>query len=165
MCSRGSVIPLFKKQIKHGGQLTITDPDMTRFMMTIPQAVDLVFKATKMAQGGEIFIFKMPVVKLGDLAKCMIEYFAPEYGRKPESIEISIIGTRNGEKMYEHLMTEEEARYAYETKDMYIVLSQSAFPGSFLYGGTKAEQKRYASDDAEMLGVDEIKNLLWKLPG
>ncbi|KPQ41948.1 MAG: dTDP-glucose 4,6-dehydratase [Candidatus Methanoperedens nitroreducens] len=165
MCSRGSVIPLFKKQIKHGGQLTITDPDMTRFMMTIPQAVDLVFKATKMAQGGEIFIFKMPVVKLGDLAKCMIEYFAPEYGRKPESIEISIIGTRNGEKMYEHLMTEEEARYAYETKDMYIVLSQSAFPGSFLYGGTKAQQKRYASDDAKVLGIDEIKNLLWNLPG
>ena len=165
MWSRGSVIPLFKNQIKHGGQLTITDPDMTRFMMTIPQAVDLVFKATKMAKGGEIFIFKMPVVKLGDLAKCMIEHFAPEYGRKPESIEISIIGTRKGEKMYEHLMTEEEARYAYETKDMYIVLSQSAFPGSFLYGGTKAQQKRYASNDAKVLGINEIKNLLSRPSG
>lgn len=160
MGSRGSVIPLFEKQIKHEGQLTITDPEMTRFMMTIPQAVNLVFKATKIAQGGEIFILKMPVVKLGDLAKCMIEHFAPKAGRKPGSIKINTIGVRNGEKMYEHLMSEEEARYAYETKDMYILLPQSTFPGYFLEGSAKAKQKRYASDDAKLLGVNEITNLL-----
>ena len=165
MASRGSVIPLFEKQIQNGGPVTVTDPEMTRFMMTIPQAVDLVFKATKKAHGGEIFIFKMPVVKLGDLAKYMIEHFAPMYGRKPESIEINTIGVRNGEKMYEHLMNEEEAQYAYETKDMYIVLPQSTFHSYFLDGGTKAEQKRYASDDANVLGVNEIKNLLWTLSG
>ena len=165
MASRGSVIPLFEKQIQNGGPVTVTDPEMTRFMMTIPQAVDLVFKATKKAHGGEIFIFKMPVVKLGDLAKYMIEHFAPMYGRKPELIEINTIGVRNGEKMYEHLMNEEEAQYAYETKDMYIVLPQSTFHSYFLDGGTKAEQKRYASDDAKVLGVNEIKNLLWTLSG
>lgn len=160
MGSRGSVIPLFEKQIKNGGPVTVTDPEMTRFMMTIPQAVDIVFKATKIARGGEIFIFKMPVVKLGDLAQVMIENLAPKYGYKPESIQVNNIGIRNGEKMYEHLMNEEEARCAYETKDMFIVLPQSTFSGYFLEGSTKAEQKRYASDDANVLDVEEVKRLL-----
>jgi len=165
MGSRGSVIPLFEKQIQNGGPVTLTDPEMTRFMMTIPQAVDLVFKATKKAHGGEIFIFKMPVVKLGDLAQVMIENLATRCGHKSEEIQINTIGIRNGEKMYEHLMNEEEAQYAYETKDMYIVLPQSTFHTYFLDGGTKAEQKRYASDDIKVLGVNEIKNLLWTLSG
>jgi FlaA1/EpsC-like NDP-sugar epimerase len=160
MGSRGSVIPLFKKQIQNGGPVTVTDPEMTRFMMTIPQAVDLVFKATKIAQGGEIFIFKMPVVKLGDLAKVMIEHLAPRYGYKPEEIQIDTIGIRNGEKIYEHLMNEEEARYAYETEDMFAVLPQQLFFDYFFKGIVKAEQKRYASDDAKVLSFSEIKNLL-----
>jgi len=160
MGSRGSVIPLFEKQIKNGGPVTVTDPEMTRFMMTIPQAVDLVFKATKMAQGGEIFIFKMPVVKLGDMANVMIENLAPKYGYKSESIQINTIGIRNGEKMYEHLMNEEEARYAYETEDMFVVLAKTIFSEKILYGSTKAEQKKYASDDGKVLSLSEIKNLL-----
>ena len=160
MGSRGSVVPLFEKQIQNGGPVTVTDPEMTRFMMTIPQAVDLVFKATKKAQGGEIFIFKMPVVKLDGLAQVMIEHLAPRYGHKPEEIRIDTIGIRNGEKMYEHLMNEEEARYAYETEDMFVVLPQTIFSGYFLEGSTKADQKRYASDDAKVLGVNDIKNLL-----
>jgi len=160
MGSRGSVIPLFEKQIKNGGPVTVTDAEMTRFMMTIPQAVDLVFKATKMAQGGEIFIFKMPVVKLGDLAQVMIENLAPRYGHKPEDIRIDTIGIRNGEKMYEHLMNEEEARYAYETEDMFVVLAKPIFSGYALERGVKAEQKRYASDDAMMLGVEDVRQLL-----
>lgn len=160
MGSRGSVIPLFEKQIQRGGPVTITDPEMTRFMMTIPQAVDLVFKATKLARGGEIFIFKMPVIKLGDLAQVMIWNLAPKYGYKPESIQVNTIGIRNGEKMYEHLMNEEEARYAYETEDMFIVIPQSIFSLYFLEGSTKAEQKRYESDNANVLGPKEIKQLL-----
>lgn len=161
MGSRGSVIPLFETQIKKGGPVTVTDPEMTRFMMTIPQAVDLVFKATKMAHGGEIFIFKMPVVKLGDLAQIMIWNLAPKYGHKPESIQINTIGIRNGEKMYEHLMNEEEALYAYETEDMFIVLTKSIFYEDILDGSTKAEQKRYASDNAKMMSINEINNLLF----
>ena len=160
MGSRGSVIPLFDKQIRKGGPVTVTDPEMTRFMMTIPQAVDLVFKATKMAQGGEIFIFKMPVVKLGDLANVMIEHLSPKYGYKPEELQIETIGIRNGEKMYEHLMNEEEARYAYETEDMFVVLPQLIFSDYFWEGGAKAAQKRYASDDAKVLSLAEIKDLL-----
>ena len=160
MGSRGSVIPLFEKQIRNGGPVTVTDQEMTRFMMTIPQAVDLVFKATKMTHGGEIFIFKMPVVKLGDLANVMIEHFAPRYRYKPEEIQINTIGIRNGEKMYEHLMNEEEARYAYETEDMFIVLDKANLSDYFLEGSVKAEQKRYASDNAKILSVEEIRQLL-----
>ena len=160
MGSRGSVIPLFEKQIKNGGPVTVTDPEMTRFMMTIPQAVNLVFKATKMTQGGEIFIFKMPVVKLGDMANVMINNLAPIYGYKPEDIQIDTIGIRNGEKMYEHLMNEEEARYAYETKDMFVVLAKQIFSGYSLEGGVKAEQKRYASDNVMVLGVEDVRQLL-----
>ena len=160
MGSRGSVIPLFEKQIKNGGPVTVTDPEMTRFMMTIPQAVNLVFKATKMTQGGEIFIFKMPVVKLGDMANVMINNLAPIYGYKPEDIKIDTIGIRNGEKMYEHLMNEEEARYAYETEDMFVVLAKQIFSGYSLEGNVKAEQKRYASDNAKVLGVDDVRQLL-----
>jgi len=160
MGSRGSVIPLFEKQIQNGGPVTVTDPEMTRFMMTIPRAVDLVFKATKKAQGGEIFIFKMPVVRLGDLAKVMIENLAPRYGHKPKDIQIDTIGIRNGEKMYEHLMNEEEAWYAYETDDMFVVLAKPIFSGYTLDVGVKAEHKRYASDDEKVLGVEDVRQLL-----
>lgn len=160
MGSRGSVIPLFEKQIQHGGPITITDPYMTRFMMTIPQAVDLVFKATKMAQGGEIFIFKMPVVKLGDLVHVMIEYLAPKYGYRPESIQIDTIGIRNGEKMYENLMNEEEARYALENEDMFIVIAQPICSNYVLKGSVKAKQKMYTSDIVEVLDIEQIKQLL-----
>ena len=158
--SRGSVIPLFEKQIQNGGPVTITDAEMTRFMMTIPQAVNLVFKATQMTHGAEIFIFKMPVVKLGDLADAMIKQLTPKYGYKSESIKIDIIGVRSGEKMYEHLMSEEEARYAYETEDMYIILPKPIFSNYFLEGSIKAEQKRYASDNSNLLSIEEVKELL-----
>lgn len=113
-----------------------------------------------MTQGGEIFIFKMPVVRLGDLAQVVIKRMAPKYGYKSESIQVDTIGIRNGEKMYEHLMNEEEAQYAYETKDMFIVLPQPIFSSYFLEGRAKAEQKRDASDNAKVLSVEEVKQLL-----
>ncbi|ABE52495.1 UDP-N-acetylglucosamine 4,6-dehydratase family protein [Methanococcoides burtonii] len=160
MGSRGSVIPLFAKQIKNGGPVTVTDSEMTRFMMSIPQAVNLVFKATKIARGGEIFIFKMPVVKLGDLAQVMIEKLAPKYGYKPEDIQITNIGIRNGEKMYEHLMNLEEALYAYKTEDMYIVLNKTIYSDYFLEGIEKAKQKVYSSDNVKVFTQLEIKDLL-----
>lgn len=112
----GSVIPLFKKQILEDQKITITDPDMTRFMITKKTAVDLVLKAGIHAEGGEIFIFKMPVVKINDLADAMIE----RYGNAKKEI----IGKKSGEKMYEEIMTEEETTHAYEGKDMYVILPQ-----------------------------------------
>lgn len=157
MGSRGSVIPLFEKQIKAGGPLTLTHPDMTRFIMSIPQAVDLVFKATKMSRGGEIFIFKMPVVKIEDLAKAMILNFAPLYGYQPQEIDIKDIGIRDGEKMYECLMTEEEAQRAFENEYMFIVHPNKS---SFEYEEEKrARHKSYSSTDQEPLNVKEIRQL------
>jgi UDP-N-acetylglucosamine 4,6-dehydratase/5-epimerase len=160
MGSRGSVIPLFENQIRKGGPVTVTDPEMKRFMMSISQAVDLVFKATKISQGGEIFIFKMPVVKLDDLTKVMIEYLAPKYGHEPEEIQIKNIGIRNGEKMYEHLMTAEEAHYAYETEDMFIVVPQSFFPKYSLDGAIKTELQKYDSNSVESCSKEKIIKLL-----
>lgn len=151
MGSRGSVMPLFEKQIKNGGPVTVTDPEMTRFMMTIPQAVDLVFKATKMTQGGEIFILKMPVVKIGDLVTAAIKLFAPY-----NDIKTKIIGVRAGEKLYEKLMVEEEAQCAYETKDMFIVISPNMENLGSYNGAVKTKDKSYRSDMIELMGVSEI---------
>ena len=89
MCSRGSVIPLFKKQLKNGGPITLTDEDMTRFIMNIYQASKLILQAGMLSQGGEIFILKMPAFKLSDLVDAMIEFYAPVYGYDPEEIEFN----------------------------------------------------------------------------
>jgi UDP-N-acetylglucosamine 4,6-dehydratase len=158
--SRGSVIPLFEKQIQRGGPVTITDPEMTRFMMTIPQAMDLVFKATKLARGGEIFIFKMPVIKLQDLAKVMIEKFACEYGYINEEISIKIIGTRKGEKMHEKLMIEEETQFAYETNDMFVVIPQDEYYKYQPMNDWKVANSIYTSDVAKLCNKKEIEHLL-----
>lgn len=158
--SRGSVVPLFEKQIQRGGPITITDPEMTRFMMTIPQAVDLVFKATKLARGGEIFIFKMPVVKLKDLAETMIKKFAPRCGYEIENISIKVNGARKGEKKHEKLMLEEEAQFAYETDEMFIVIQQDDYNRYPAMRDWKAVTNVYSSDNAKLCSKKEIEFLL-----
>lgn len=119
--SRGSVVPSWIAQIRKGRPVTLTDPDMTRFFLSIPQAVGLVFKAMRRMVGGEIFILKMPVLRMGDLADAVVERFAPEYGRDPVTVERALIGVRPGEKMYEMLMSEDEAAIALEADDMFII--------------------------------------------
>ena len=158
--SRGSVIPLFKKQIQKGGPITLTNPEMTRFMMTISQAVDLVFKATKIARGGEIFIFKMPVIRLKDLAETMIKKYGPEYGYETENISIKINGIRKGEKMHEKLMLEEEAQFAYETDEMFIVIQQEEYNEYQPLNDWKVVRKVYSSDNANLCSKKYIEFLL-----
>jgi FlaA1/EpsC-like NDP-sugar epimerase len=119
--SRGSVIPAWIEQIAKGHPVTLTHPDMTRFFLSIPQAVNLVFKAMRRMVGGEIFILKMPVLRMGDLAEAVIERVASSYGRDPVTVERKIIGVRAGEKMYELLMSEDEAAIALEVEDMFII--------------------------------------------
>ena len=119
--SRGSVVPLFKKQIKSGGPITITDNDMTRFIMTLEGAVSLVLESVFLAQGGEVFITKMPVVNIADLAEVMVEQLAGDFGYEPSDIAINVVGSRPGEKLYEELMTDEEVRRTKEMKDFLIV--------------------------------------------
>lgn len=129
LASRGSVIPLFCKQIRDGGPLTITHPDMMRFFMSIPQAVHLTFDAMERMEGGELFILKMPVARLGDIVEVLIEELAPHFGRDPASLEYRVTGMRPGEKMHELLMTQEEAQYAIEEDRMFIVRSPILVPG------------------------------------
>lgn len=120
--SRGSVIPIFREQIKKGGPVTLTDRQMTRFIMSIREAVRLVIDSAALAQGGEVFITKMPVIRVPDLAEVMIGHLAPVHGHKPESIEVQTIGVKAGEKMYEELMSPEETRRAMELPSYFAVL-------------------------------------------
>lgn len=120
--SRGSVTPLFLKQIRKGGPLTLTDRRMTRFIMTMEQAAKLVLESAVIARGGEVFVTKMPVVKISDLAEVMIELCAPRYGYRPSDIAIVEIGAKPGEKLYEELMSEEEVGRALEITKMFVIL-------------------------------------------
>lgn len=122
--SRGSVIPLFKGQIRRGGPVTLTHSDMTRFFMSMKQAVDLILKATNMAHGGEVFIFKMPTIRIADLAEVMIEELAPKFGLNPTDIKVKEIGIRTGEKLHEELIGKEENNIL-ETDDMYIIIPKT----------------------------------------
>lgn len=119
--SRGSVIPLFKRQIADGGPVTLTHPSMSRFIMTLEDAVRLVLESVFLARGGEVFVTKMPVVNISDLARVMIEELAPLHGHEPEDVEITVIGTKPGEKMYEELMNEEETRRTMELDRYFAV--------------------------------------------
>jgi len=161
MASRGSVIQTFEKQIQNGGPVTLTDPQMVRFWMPMEKAVDLVLKAAQIAKGEEIFIFKMPALRIRDLAEVMIQKLAPKYGYTPKDIETKLIGKRKGEKLYEELMTDEEAFNAYETEDMLLVLPQAPQTVSNPRNGfKKIPLKRYTSKDVPVLTTREIRELL-----
>lgn len=120
--SRGSVIPLFKRQIAQGGPVTLTDPGMSRFIMTLPEAVRLVMDSTFLARGGEVFVTKMPIVSIADLAAVMVEVLAPAYGYETSKIKIEVIGIKSGEKLYEELINDEETRRTIELPLYYVVL-------------------------------------------
>lgn len=119
--SSGSVIPLFTQQIAAGGPVTLTDPAMTRFIMTLQEAVAHVMGSCTLAQGGEVFVTKMPVVRIADLASVMIDELAPRFGHRPEDVAIREVGMRPGEKLYEELMSGEEVRRTTEAQSFFIV--------------------------------------------
>lgn len=122
MGSRGSVIPLFKKQIIENKEVTITDPDMLRYMMTPTQAIELILQANEMASGGEVFVLKMPVIRIGDLAETVINIVSNKYNIN-EKIGVKCVGLRPGEKRYEELMTLDEHLIAIEKEEMFIIPS------------------------------------------
>ena len=139
----------------------ITDPNMTRFVISISRAVDLVLKAAEMADGGEIFILKMPSVRIGDLAEAMIEELAPKYGHDPTKILVEIINARAGEKIYEELMTEEESKKANEIDDMFVILPSLT---EEQLRASKVARRNYASKGQNLLTKEEIKALLRVTP-
>jgi UDP-N-acetylglucosamine 4,6-dehydratase/5-epimerase len=162
--SRGSVIPLFNRQIQKHGMVTITNPNMTRFMMTVPQAAHLTIEAALKATGGEVFVLKMPVMKLGDLADVLVNKICCDRSIAFNSVEQRVIGLRPGEKMYEELMTEDESEMAYENDTMYAIMPwrmpwQQDHEDAYK-GWVKAQHKSYNSSNERYLSKTEIKEML-----
>ncbi len=160
MASRGSVIPLFINQIKSSLPLTITDPNMTRFLMSLNDAVDLVLFAFENGNQGDLFVNKAPAATIGDLAKAIKELAKVDN-------EINIIGTRHGEKLYETLCTREEMVKAEDMGDFYRIPADNRDLNYSMYfsEGEKnlAEIEDYHSHNTERLNVEGVKNLISKL--
>jgi len=164
--SEGSVLPLFLRQIQDGGPITITDPQMTRFVLGMSQATDLLFKTMELSKGGEIFILKMPALRVLEFAELVIEEFCNKYGYDKNKIDIKIIGKKPGEKLYEELMTEQEAERSLETEDMFIILpemTELTRISTFWYANAKPVKLRsYRSDEADIFTKSEVRDLLYK---
>ena len=165
--SRGSVIPIFRDQIRNGGPITLTDPEMTRFIMSINEAVRLVIDSASYACGGEVFVTKMPVIRIRDLAEVMIQELASLYDLRPENIQIENIGVKPGEKMYEELMNLEETRRAWELKQYFVVLP--AFAGvyrniTYTYADIMSQTvtNPYNSGNEALLSKDQLADFLNK---
>jgi UDP-N-acetylglucosamine 4,6-dehydratase len=160
MASRGSVIPLFVNQIKNKQPITITDPDMTRFMMTLDEAVELVLYAFNNGTNGDIFVQKAPASTIADLAKALKELYAAD-------IPINIIGTRHGEKLYETLVNREEMAKAQDVGNYYRIPADTRdlnYNKFFIEGETKVSKtEEYTSHNTQRLNVEGTKKLLLKL--
>jgi UDP-N-acetylglucosamine 4,6-dehydratase/5-epimerase len=161
MASRGSVIPLFIEQIKAGESLTITDPNMTRFMMTLEDAVDLVLYAFENAQQGDIFVQKSPGATIEVLAKALLELYDSRN-------EIKVIGTRHGEKLYETLVNREDMLKAEDLGNYYRIPADNRdlnYDRYFSQGELNVSSfEEYHSHNTKRLDIENTKKLLCKLP-
>src|SRR3989339_206394 len=160
MASRGSVIPLFVSQIKEGKPLTVTDPNMTRFLMSLEDSVDLVLYAYEHGQQGDIFVQKAPASTVADLAQALKELFKKDN-------PVREIGTRHGEKLYESLISREEMAKAEDLGDYYRIPADNRdlnYAQYFSEGEEKiSHQDDYTSHNTERLNVEQVKQLLSKL--
>ena len=160
MGSRGSVIPLFSQQIDEGKRPTVTNPAMTRFMMTLDDAVDLVLYAFEHGNQGDLFVQKAPAATIETLVNAVLEL-------KNSDLGYSVIGTRHGEKLYEVLVTEEEMLRAEELPGFFRVPADNRdlnYDNYFSKGSRElAKMSRYTSHNTKMLNVDEMKELLLKI--
>jgi UDP-glucose 4-epimerase len=160
MASRGSVIPLFLQQLLQGKQLTVTDPNMTRFLMSLEESVDLVMYAFEHAQPGDIFVQKAPASTVGDLAQAMMELLGKEQA-------VKVIGTRHGEKLFESLVSREEMARADDLGGYYRIPADGRdlnYDKYFVDGETKvAGFEDYTSHNTHRLTVEQVKAVLLKL--
>lgn len=160
MASRGSVIPLFINQIKNGLPLTVTDPNMTRFLMSLEESVELVVFAFQNAEAGDIMVQKAPASTIGDLAQAIKELFSAEN-------EVKIIGTRHGEKLYETLLTKEENTVAQDMGGFYKVPSDKRdlnYDKYFVEGDQNlSSENEYNSHNTERLNTKQVKEKLLQL--
>jgi len=160
MASRGSVIPLFVEQIKSSQPLTVTNPEMTRFLMSLEEAVELVVFAFKHADAGDLMVQKAPASTIADLAEALKELFHADN-------EIKIIGTRHGEKLYETLLTKEEYLTAKDMGNYFKVSADKRdlnYDKYFVEGDEKlSTEHEYTSHNTQRLNVEEVKEKLMQL--
>ena len=160
LCSRGSVVPLWIEQIREGKPITLTAPEMTRFVMSLPEAVDLVLFAFENANSGDILVQKAPACTIETLAKATTEIFDPEH-------EIKVIGIRHGEKMYETLLTNEECAHAIDMGDFYRVPCDKRdlnYDKYFSQGDAKRNHlTEFNSNNTTLMTVEEVKEKLLSL--
>lgn len=161
MASRGSVIPLFIEQIKSGKPITITEPKMTRYMMTLDDAIDLVLFAYKNAKPGDIFVQKSPAATVDKISKALLSLYKAKN-------EIKIIGIRHGEKIYETLVNREEMAKAVEIENYFRIPADTRdlnYNKFFTEGESKINKaEEYTSHNTHQLSLQETKDLLLKLP-
>ena len=160
LCSRGSVVPLFVNQIKEGKALTVTEPSMTRFIMSLEEAVELVLFAFKHAESGDIMVKKAPACTIEVLAQAVKELFC-------SSNDIKIIGIRHGEKIYETLLTSEECAHAVDLGSFYRVPADKRdlnYDKYFVSGNqVRSQLQEFNSNNTELLGVEQVKEKLLHL--
>lgn len=164
--STGSLIPIITHQIKNRNSVTLTDPRMTRYILPIDRAVSLVLNSMEIAQGGEVFVLKMPAVSIKEFIEVLIEQFAPKFKKRPSDIKIETIGQADGEKLYEDLFSDEEATRTYESEEMYLIAPQI----SEIFKGLNFNQYKqftkfdpsnpYSSKDEKLLDKGKIRAYL-----
>jgi len=155
--SRGSIVPTLIEQISKGEKLTITDPNMTRFNITMNNALDLIFRASKNATGGEVFVPKLKAYKVEDMKNAILELLKGKDN-------VDIISVRPGEKYHESLISKDEIRITYETENDYVIFDKETQNHDLKDFGIKETslKNQYSSDMVELLTKDEIKNILVK---
>ncbi|MFH1640324.1 MAG: SDR family NAD(P)-dependent oxidoreductase [Chloroflexota bacterium] len=157
--SRGSVIPICIDNLQRHRTIEVTNYDVTRFIMTIPEATRLVIEASEYARGGEIFILKMKAFRLGDLMEVMLDRIVPRLGIARQNIKVRVIGLVKGEKLHENLINNVESRHVYQLNDMYVIPeNESAL--SLYPGIKKVELKEYSSRSVPLITRDEIEGLI-----
>ena len=150
--SRGSVIPIMVERIKNGKNIWITNSNVTRFLMRIPEAVKLVLSTAEMMEGGEIFILKMKSFKLGDLAEIMEKKVAFLFNKQ---IKVECKGLLDGEKLHEDLINDIEVNHLFENENLYLVSKKINYPGF-----VKSNAKSYISSDAEIISPEELEKIV-----
>jgi len=154
--SRGSVFQIFLEQIRKGKSLTVTDSRMTRFIMSIPEATNLILEVTNIARDGEVFILKMPSVKIIDLAKSMVRICKEEvlHGKNPPSIKISKL--REGERFHEFLITQDEIPYCHDMGKMYKITKE-------ISNEKKLNEKNFSSETSQKLSQEKLDKIIYEL--
>jgi FlaA1/EpsC-like NDP-sugar epimerase len=154
--SRGSVIPVLIEEIIRRKQISITSPDVTRFIMKISDAVKLVLNATRYTKGGEIFVLKMKAFKLSDLVDVLVNYVAPKFGIRSEEVKVNVIGLLPGEKLHENIIDELEVPYLYDLGEFYVIKPKT------LATDTQRERLILSSNLAEFISKNELTEIVYE---